>query len=112
MKRTHLSPDLTTSQRVKTIVLAQINHHVKDRGISPIRFMENAALQKINGVNPDWVFKSGDKIKVKQGKFICVCADYTYAIFAPVSGGHTEFKNMFAFSNIKGMTDESNYERI
>lgn len=43
-------------------------------------------------------FKKHQKIKTDNGKFICVCADSDTAVFAPVRGSKTQFKNLFAVS--------------
>ena len=60
-------------------------------------------------------FKKHDKIKQKTGKFICICADEEFAIFAPLvekrDGSYTtRFTKLFAVSNV--VTDAFEFERI
>jgi hypothetical protein len=64
------------------------------------------------------IFHKNDKIKMGKKTFIAICVDAETAVFAPIKrikkDGclRTEYKNMFAVSNLYNMRDAIKFEFV
>lgn len=93
--------------KVPAKIVQEVRSKKKELGVNIGKFFEQAASEKLH---IGWRFKSGSLIKTPEGKFQCICADASCAVFAPGIGGRTHFKEMFAVAN--SFDDGFEYELI